>query len=263
MLGVAAVALVLLTGQPAVRHLDAATAGVQAKVDYVSFEFAAKRKPRIRIWRDNRLVTRELIDAAPRQAERPEAVIPLDILARDLDGDGEPEIVVSLSSGAAYCCSWWRVYSFRGNRYVPQLHWWGDINAVPALRDLDRDKRVELISVDDRFAALAPHVAAAYPLQIWRFGHGSFRDVTRQYRSHIAAHAARLWSRYERRQGLARYLLAAWAADQYLLGRQTQADRVLDAALRKGQFVDHLQGPDDPAAYLRFLKAFLHRNGYA
>jgi len=263
MLGVAAVALVLLTGQPAVRHLDAATLGVHAKVDYVSFQFAAKRKPRIRIWRNDQLVTRELIDAAPRQANSPEAVVPVGVTARDLDGDGEPEVLVELSSNAAYCCSWWRVYSFSGKRYVPQLHWWGDINAVPAIRDLDHDKQVELVSVDDRFAALAPHVAAAYPLQIWQYRHGDFRNVTRQYPDRIAAHAAGLWSRYQQGVGPARYVLAAWAADEYLLGRQAQADHSLDAALRKGDFVDRLQGPDDPAAFLRFLKAFLRRNSYA
>ena len=263
MLGVAAVALVLLTGQPAVRHLDAVAPGVQAKVDYVSYEFAAKRKPRIRIWRNDQLVTREVIDAAPRQAGDPGAVVPVDVTARDLDGDGEPEVVVELSSAAAYCCSWWRVYSFSGKRYVPQLHWWGDINAVPRVRDLNGDKQVELVSVDDRFAALAPHVAAAYPLQIWQFGHGRFRNVTRRYPDRIAAHAAELWSRYKQGKGPARYVLAAWAADQYLLGRRAQADRVLADALGRGDFVDHLQGPDDPAAYLRFLKSFLRRNGYA
>lgn len=263
MLGVAAAALALFLGHPADRQPSGVTSGVRAKIDFVSPGVSGRQKPRIRIWRNGRLVTSELIVAAPPRAKKPDTIVPLAVEARDLDRDGEPEVIVSLSSGGAYCCTWWRLYRFRGAGYVPQVRWWGDINAVPAVRDLDGDKRPELVSVDDRFSQLAPHVAAAYPLQIWQYGRNGFRDVTRQYPRQIAAHAAGLWGRYRRANGPARYVLAAWAADQYLLGRQREADRVLDDALAKGDLADHLQGPTSASAFVELLKGFLRRNGYA
>jgi len=261
MLAVAAVALALLAGHPVDRQASATTPGVRARIDYTVGSSAARR-PQIRIWRGGRLVTRELIDSAPRQALHPDRVLPLSVAARDLDGDGEPEVMVSLSSGGAYCCTWWRLYRYRGGRYFPQLRWWGDINAVPALRDLDGDKRIELVSVDDRFSRLAPHVAAAYPIQIWRYDRGRFANVTRRYPGRIAAHASGLWARYQRANGPARYVLAAWAADQYLLGRRSEADRALDEALAKGDLSDHLQGPTGATAFVQMLKGFLRVNGY-
>lgn len=262
MFEVAAVALVLLAGHPVDRHPSTATPGIRARIDFVVGSTADAKKPRIRIWRGGRLVTREFIDAAPRQALRPDRVVPLTVAARDLDGDGEPEVIVSLSSGAAYCCTWWRLYRFQGDRYVPRLRWWGDINAVPALRDLDHDKRLELVSVDDRFSKLAPHVAAAYPIQIWHYSRNGFTNVTRAYPDRIAAHAAELWARYRRANGPARYVLAAWAADQYLLGRKPDADRTLDDALAKGDLDDYLQAPASAAAFVKMLRSFLRSNGY-
>ena len=90
-----------------------------------------------------------------------------------------------------------------------------------------------------------------------------FDNVTKQFPRRIAAHAAGLWARYERANGPARYVLAAWAADEYLLGRKREADRALAKALARGDLADSLQGPSSGAEFVRTLKRFLARNGYA
>ena len=103
----------------------------------------------------------------------------------------------------------------------------------------------------------------ALRFQIWSYARGTVRDVTREYPDRVARHADALWARYQRANGPARYVLAAWAADMYLLGRQTDADRALGKALKTGHPRDYLQPPSSPTAFLSFLRGFLRRNGYA
>jgi hypothetical protein len=183
---------------------------------------------------------------------------------RDLDGDGEPEVLVTLNWGGPYCCSWSRIYRFDGRTYMPSTHWWGDFNADPRLYDFDRDGRPEFFSVDDRFAVFTAHVASFFPIQIWDYDHGRFRDVTRAYRGSIEQDAAGLWRYYTAhpRNGTARYVLAAWAADQYLLSHGRTARRELANALRRRDLDRRISGPRDPRSFLRTLGADLRRWGY-
>lgn len=46
--------------------------------------------------------------------------------------------------------------------------------------------------------------------------------------------------------GTARYVLAAWAAEQYLLGRPRVAESGLNQALRRGDLDGRIGGPRDP-----------------
>src|SRR5436190_4683039 len=75
---------------------------------------------------------------------------PQRIRARDLDGDGEPEVVVDLYTGGAHCCFYSRIYRYAQPSYVALRHDWGDLGY--RLRDLDHDGVPELVSADDRFA---------------------------------------------------------------------------------------------------------------
>ena len=74
-----------------------------------------------------------------------------------------------------------------------------------------------------------------------------------------------LWRTYleQRRTDDVRGVLAAWQADQYLLGREDKGWLELERALKRGD----LKGPDGvwPTGrrYLRALRAFLVKTGYA
>jgi streptogramin lyase len=192
---------------------------------------------------------------------------------RDLDGDGEPEVMLELNWNGAHCCAWSRVYRYARSRrtYVPAAHFWGDDAAAPKVLDLNGDGKPEFSSRDDRFAyAFEAYAFSAFPIQIWSYRHGRFRDVTRRFRTEIGRDAARLWRLYlhERRSkgGSIRGLLPAWAADEYLLGRGATVWPTLEHAARQGYLGCRGGGcfsqPHDPHAYIRNVRAFLRKTGY-
>ena len=79
--------------------------------------------------------------------------------------------------------------------------------------------------------------------------------------------ATELYARY--RSGLrsafpdVRGILAAWLADEYLLGRGAAGWRVLERAERHGELGRKPDGWATGRAYLRKLRAFLRRTGYS
>jgi hypothetical protein len=177
-----------------------------------------------------------------------------------LDRDREPEVVLSLFSGAAHCCFWTRIYDWNATagRYASLAHRWGNVDSK--LVDADGDGALEIVSSDDRFAyEFASFADSAFPIQIWSFRDGRLVDTTRRYPSLVAEDAARQWRWYRRhrRRGEVRGFLAAWAADQCLLGRGKAALQ----AVRRVSPENELQS-GSKAAYLRSLRAFLRRTGY-
>ena len=187
---------------------------------------------------------------------------------RDLDGDGEPEVVLSLDSDGAHCCAWMRVYRYDpAGRYVPVTHFWGNTSSSPAIVDLDGDGRPEFVSTDDRFAYdFNGYAGSVRPIQIWSFARGRFDDVTRDHPGAVRADAARLWRLYvkDRRAlpGSARGLLPAWAAELFLLGEGARADAELRRAGELGYLAPAVDGPRTPAAYVAAVKRLLRRTGY-
>jgi hypothetical protein len=190
---------------------------------------------------------------------------------RDLDGDSEPEVLLSAFSGGAHCCLYALVYRFLqfGNTYQ-RIPWaFGDAGYV--LRDLNKDGTPEFVSGDDRFTDLfTSHAASATPIAIYRLGDRGFVNVTRKFRAAIRAHARRLTRFYKRelrepRENRdVRGLVAAIVADDYLAKRPKQGRALLRRAARRRQ----LGGP--PGAhigpsgkrYVRSLKRYLRRWGY-
>lgn len=182
---------------------------------------------------------------------------------RDLDGDGEPELLLDLYWGGAHCCYWTDVFRYANGAYTPTPHFWGDLSY--RLADLDHDGRsVELVSADDRFAyAFASFADSLFPIRIWRYRAGAFADVTRSFPALVRKDAARQWRGFgagRREKRSVRGALAAWAADECLLGRCAPAYarvRALGPA--------RLTVPDDfesGASYLRSLRRFLLKSGY-
>ena len=168
--------------------------------------------------------------ASPPRAGSPVRGETRTFVVRDLDGDGEPEVMLELDSAGAHCCAWTRVYrwSAAAGTYVPAAHFWGNTSSRPTVTDLDGDDRPELVSTDDRFAYdFNGYAGSVRPIQIWSYARGGFRDVTRRHRDQVRRDAARLWRLYvaDRRAlpGSARGVLPAWAAELYLLGERARA----------------------------------------
>jgi hypothetical protein len=236
---------------------------VTAELSYTVRD-AVVRDLRVRIRRRGRLVS----DVRPRPLH-PGGRVAGPLVVRDLDGDSEPEVVLDLYSGGAHCCtsSLFLGYVRARGTYAKTVRSWG--NQGYRVVDYDGDRRPELTSRDDRFAAaFTAYAASASPIQIWRYERGRLRNVTRRFPARIGHDAVQLWREYIRVRKSnfpeVRGFLAAWVADQALLGREAVGWRVLEGAQRRGELGRSATMDGYPAGkrYLAALRAFLRRTGY-
>lgn len=254
-----------------VEHVDAARDGVSADLAFRESK-SFYRDLRVSVRRHG---IRVLTAPLSRFACRGCAVSGLNALAspaplvvRDLDADGEPEVLVNVYTGGAHCCFYTVILRFDGRTYRGSVAFWGDPGY--ALRDLDGDGRPELVTADDRFAyAFTSYAASVLPLRIDHYDHGVLTDVTSDYPQLVRREAAGVWREYlreRRRPGSdVRGLLAGWLADEYRLGLQAEGWRQIDAAYRRGELSAPRVDPIWPAGprYLSALRSFLARTGYA
>jgi subtilisin-like proprotein convertase family protein len=193
---------------------------------------------------------------------------PVSVAVRDLDG-GEPEVLVDLFSGGAHCCDFTLVlrYDAAAKRYRSSLEYWG--NYGYRVVDLDRDGLPEFSAFDERFVyTFTAYVFSAAPVEIWKYRQGKLVDVTRDFPVQIRKDAAADWRLYltGRRQKYVdlRSYVAAYVADQYLLGRPEEAKRALDLALKRGDLGKgkDLLGLPSGAAFVAELMKDLRAWGY-
>jgi hypothetical protein len=184
------------------------------------------------------------------------------LTVRDLDANGEPEVVFDAYSGGAHCCFVAQAWRRSGGRWRPKSHDFG--NAGYRLRDVGRDGRAEWITGDDRFAyAFTSFAASRLPLQILRFRAGGFVGRTRSFPALIRRDARHWWHTYRhlrRYRGEWKYgRIAAWAGDLYNLGQRRRAHRVLRREAARG----HLDGYAwHGRRFVHKLERFLRRRGY-
>ena len=186
------------------------------------------------------------------------------LLVRDLDADGEPEVIYAAYTGGAHCCTIAQVFRLAGDAsgYTSVDRFFGDPGFT--VRDLDRDGRPEVVSADDSFAyRFTAYAFSGLPLLTLRYDHGRFHDVTGSFPRLIRRDARQFWRGYLqlRRQpdDSARGQIAAWAADQYRLGNRAYAREVLRREVRRG----FLAKPGGGAKFIARLDGFLRRRGYA
>lgn len=186
---------------------------------------------------------------------------------RDLDGDGEPEVLVDLFTGGAHCCFYTVILRYDGTTYRGTTQDWGNVGYE--LADLDRDGIPELVSGDDRFAyEFTAFAFSRDPVQIWHDDHGALRDVTSRFPAAARGDAAHLWSEYLglRKDGTdVRGVLAAWLADECRLGRASEGWAAIRGALDRGELSVPRVDAVWPAGrrYLDALRRFLVKTGYA
>ena len=255
----------LTVSRRVVERRSASESGTTAELSYVERYF---RYPTLRLRISRRGQT--LFDA-PAHRVRPygDSTTPVfwqsggPVRVRDLDGDGEPEVLVDLFWGGTHCCYYTDVYRYVRARgaYRLTVGFWGDLH--PSLRDLDGDRRPEFETGDDRFAYVFTGFATSvFPIRILHFDHGRFVDATRRFPGLVQRDASKLYALYqsERRKpdGDVGGILPAWLADEYLLGRGPAGWPVLREAVRRGE----IRPFEHPRIYLRKVRFFLRHLGY-
>ncbi len=258
-IGLIAAAALVLAGAAAAAPVKTKTAqlgAVRAKITWqpVRFNIEAKRVHLV-ISRGGRTLVDKKLGPS----------VPWALKVRDLDGNGEAEVIADFYTGGAHCCLFSQIYRYTGSRYVPLHHVWGDPSY--ALRDLNRDGLPELVSADDHFAyAFTSYAGSALPVQAWRYRAGHMTDVTRSFPGLVRKNAGMLWNDYEQEptgeDADARGVLAAWMADQYLLGQQDAGWATLQQINAQGGLSGDPIWPIGDA-YLAKLRKLLTSLGYA
>jgi hypothetical protein len=182
----------------------------------------------------------------------------------DLEHDGQPDVLLDLYTGGAHCCFVEQVYSYDPGAqiYTRTEHNFEDPGAQ--VKDLGHNARLEFLSRDPAFGnAFADFAASGMPIQIWTFADRRFSDVTRHYPQLIAKDAAAWLKDYRSAISVTppddEGLIAAWAADEYLLGHGA----LVKSTLTKEQNAGHLKGPfESGAKFVADLNRFLRKNGY-
>lgn len=184
----------------------------------------------------------------------------------DLDG-GEPEVIVDMYTGGAHCCMVTLILRWDGTHYRPKLAYWGNYGS--RLADLDGDRLPEWTASDERFIyEYTAYVFSSAPIQISQYRAGRFVDVTRRFPALIRKNAAKNWRYYLQGRGGkdtdVRSYVAAYVADQYLLGKPAEAKRALDLALKRGDLGrgKSLLGTPAGTAFVALLNRDLRKWGY-
>jgi len=186
----------------------------------------------------------------------------------DLEHDGQPDVVLDLFSGGAHCCWIAEVFSFDPGTMTWALtqHDFGDPG--DSIVDLDHNGRYEFLTADDWFAyEFTDYAASGLPIQILTFSGRRFHNVTRSYPKLIARDAA-VWLKAFKGMAKQHYtdsvgLIAAWAADEDLLGHSKLVNRYLNQQATAGHLNSGL-GLGEPGGkkFVANLKRFLRRHGY-
>jgi hypothetical protein len=183
----------------------------------------------------------------------------------DLDGDGEPEVVVDAFTGGAHCCVLTEILHFTGAAYARLETDWGSLGYN--LKDLDGDGRPELSGYDFAFEdAFSSHAASFEPPLVLKYdpaAKSGFRNVTRSFpalarkNAKEALHTLRT-ARRQHAETLG--IVAAYVADLYLQGRGREVRPYLQRARKRGD-LRTISGVAPRSFETRLLK-FLRKNGY-
>jgi hypothetical protein len=183
----------------------------------------------------------------------------------DLEDNGEPDVVLDLYSGGAHCCTVIQIFSYdpATPSYVKTERVFGDPDAKVV--ELGPGGGFEFLTADDSFAyRFTDFAASGLPIEILTFANRHFTDVTRSYPKLVAKDAA-LWLRAFKAQAKQHYpdsvgVIAAWAADEDLLGRS----KLVSTYLHQQAAAGHLNAPFEAGGnrFVANLQRFLRRRGY-
>lgn len=187
------------------------------------------------------------------------------LAVKDLEGNGQSDVILHLNTGGAHCCTVVQVFPFDPGTGTYRLveRDFGDPGAK--LTDVAGDGSLEFESADDRFAYLFTSYAySGMPLQIWRFHEGRFIDATRSFPQALTKDAARQFKYFlaNRKQGHGLGILAAWAADEELLGRGDLVTRTLGREQRAHRLRSAEAPRQGGSVYVGKLERFLAKSGY-
>lgn len=178
----------------------------------------------------------------------------------DLDNTGEPNVILTLFSGGAHCCTIAQVFTYDPTTATYTMARQDFYDPAYVLRRLTPGGDDEFVSANAFFEyEFTSYAQSGVPLQIWSFQNGQFSDVTRNYPALIKKDAAMWWRLFRHNLSDGTGPLAAWAADEELLGKNALVQSTLKAQLKAGHLVG---GFVNGAKYVKALNRLLVKLGY-
>jgi hypothetical protein len=178
----------------------------------------------------------------------------------DIEGNGEPDVVLELFSGGASCCFIDQVFSYDpGTMTYSKTEQNFAYGAV--LTKISGRWRFK--SADGGFlCAFTDCAGSGQPIQIFSFSAGRFHNLTRHYPKLIRSDAARWLGAFKHHLSNGVGLIAAWAADEELLGNNKQVQSTLSSEAAKGDLRDGSGGLASGKKFIKKLNALLRKLGY-
>ena len=156
-----------------------------------------------------------------------------------LESRSSPDVVLELFSGGANCCFVDQVFALDPGTmtYVKTEHDFGPAGAL--IKRLAPGHKWSFVSADGNFKyEFTDGADSGEPLQIWRYRALKFTDVTRQYPKLIGSDASRWLRLFGHHIANGVGLIAAWAADEELLGHDKLVQTTLAGEARQGKLRD-------------------------
>ena len=186
----------------------------------------------------------------------------------DLDHTGVPQVIVSVYTGGAHCCSEAQVFNYDPGTLSFDRSRLNFGDPGYRIEDLGGGGHYDFVTADDTFAyRFTDYAASGMPIEIDQWLNGMFVDVTAAYPKLVAQDAAR-WLKAYKSQASSKYsdstgVIAAWAADEYALGHVARVNAYLAAQARLGHLNSGLS-PEEPSGskFVTKLKRFLRLEGY-
>jgi hypothetical protein len=198
------------------------------------------------------------------------------IIARDrkvvhivrLDGSARPSVVLDLYSGGAHCCFVEQVFSLAKDSQVVHKAEYNFGNPGVRLVKLKAGRGYDFLSANNDFAyEFTDFAASGMPIEIFNFSNDAFHNVTLSFPNLIRSDAAQ-WMKTFRSQASTHYqdsvgFVAAWAADEDMLGHSAAVSRFLAAQAKAGHLNSALT-PITPSdqKYVVALQDFLRKHHY-
>lgn len=190
------------------------------------------------------------------------------LVVRPSGGVTEPDVFVHLTNGGNICCRSTFIYHYDAAAfdYIVSVHVWGDAADSGPPKTLGHPGNVYFVSDDGRFRyRFGCGACTPGPIQIWRDNSGVLVNVTRSFPA-LIANDARKWLHLYYQQFAAPYgadgLMAAYVADEYLLGKARTAWRLVHREGSAGHLTDPGSGFTSASMFYKQVRRFLHRLGY-
>lgn len=189
-------------------------------------------------------------------------------------GSATPAVLIGVASAGANCCTDLRILAPSGQS--TSWSWLDDPVGTAPLHVEMIGSKPAIVTADSGFAyRFTDFAASGMPLLVQQIRDGAVVDVTRQYPTLVSEDAASWWHRYLASPEDPLGVLAAWTADECLLGQQTSAFTTLGHINAQGQLTDAAisgsaasSGPGNilhwpqGSAYIAALQSFLVSSGY-